>query len=210
MASVIKSASMALAGLMLTGCYASSQPLDDQLTEDFEHADAGVVPQDAAVADASAPGCTGADPIALLLCRLVPPAQQPQQPAGIPELSSLLNGLGGLANVAEILGPIVGTPNPRPGTEPTGGLVDLVNLAGGLGNIAQLFNQLLGGGQSTLPSLFTGAQPNQQQPSLADFLENLGIPVADPVPLTEEPSAHDCAAPATPAQQFACALQQTL
>ncbi|HEX5659333.1 MAG TPA: hypothetical protein VFX59_19195 [Polyangiales bacterium] len=210
MASFLESAGagMALAGLMMTGCYAQ-RPLDEELAE--ERADASALPPDAGapVADAGAPRCSDTDPIALLLCQLTPPASAQQPQAGIPDLTGLLNSLGGLGNIAQVLGPVVGTTTGRPATPAQGGLVDLVNLAGGLANIAQLFNQLLGGA-SQLTALFEGtAQPNQQLPSIADFLNGLGIPVAGPdTTLTQEPTADECAKPATPAQQFACALQQ--
>ncbi|MET0286175.1 MAG: hypothetical protein ABW352_16965 [Polyangiales bacterium] len=210
-------ASMALAGLMFSGCY-TQKTADDELLDFTGSAnDAAVVVPDAGavvIADASsAPKCAGTDPIALLLCQLTPQTQQPQQQPAVPDLTGLLDSLGGLGNIAEILGPALGTSPTRPGTTPsTAGasdLVNLVNFAGGLANIAQLFNQLLGGGGQSLPGLFAGGGTQSMQPaSLADFLSGLGIPVAGaPTTITEEPTETDCANPTTPAQQFACALQ---
>jgi hypothetical protein len=209
-------ASMALAGLMLGGCY-TQKTADDELIDFSGSAnDASVIAPDAAanvIVDAgSAPKCAGTDPIALLLCQLTPPSTTQQPQAAAPDLTGLLDSLGGLANIAEILGPVLGTTPTRPGTTPAPGaqpgLVELVNFAGGLANIAQLFNQLLGGGGQSLPGLFGGGTQSMQPASLADFLSGLGIPVAGaPTTIAEEPTASDCANPTTPAQQFACALQ---
>ncbi len=208
-------ASMTLAGVMISGCVAQ-KTADEELLP-FATRDGGV--QDAAmpvVDAATVQRCTNTDPIAQLLCQLTPQSGgQTQQPATVPDLSGLLGSLGGLGNIANVLGTVLGTPGRGTNNTNTGlsGLVDLVNLAGGLANIAQLFNQLLSG-QSLLTTLFNGGgTPQQQQPtSIADFLRGLGIPVAGSgsTTLTQEPTANQCANPTTPAQQFACALQQSM
>lgn len=221
MASLVKTAgaSMALAGTMMSGCM-TSKTVDDELLPFARSEDGGASAHDAAPAPApaladagsTAAKCASSDPITQLLCQLTTPANsaQPQQ-AATPDLTGLLDSLGGLANIATILGPIVGTTPTRvttPTSTQSSGLVDLVNLAGGLANIAQLFNQLLSG-QSLLSSLFNGGAQTMQPASVADVLTGLGIPVAGPdTTLAAEPTESECANPTTPQQEFACALQR--
>jgi hypothetical protein len=138
----------------------------------------------------------------------------------------LLNTLGGLGNIAGVLGTVLGTASGTTATRPftttttQSGLLGLIDLAGGLGNIAALLNGLLGQGtqhpaQPSLADLFasfSGQQPSATAPALptlAEVLTSLGIPVANSPTVSSEPTASDCANPATQAIAFVCALQAT-
>lgn len=223
---------LATVGLMLAaaGCY-SHRASDEELVDFPDEAtatqddddeddvratkDAGVVRQDVApsvVADAGRQ-CAGTDPISQLLCSFTPPTTTgtAQTPA-LPDLSGLVNSLGGLGNIANVLGTFLGTTTAQlPATQQPNGLASLVQLAGGLNNIAQLLNGLLGPNmRTTLPGLFTGftRQPTATTPTLADVLKQLGIPVLGQQPtVTADPTPNQCASATSPVLQFLCALQ---
>jgi hypothetical protein len=202
-----------LLGSLLVGssaCYgnqASDEPLTD-FDEPSVAADAATTSRDAAQPTTSVdagPKCATSDPISQLLCALAPPAAQPTTP----DLTALLGSLGGLANVADVLGAVLGlAPQRQQAGQPS--LTDLVNLAGGLSNIAQLFNGLLGGGQAqSLPALFNDGRSQATLPSLTEVLSGFGIPVqGTQASIAHDPTAEECVQPATPAIQFACALQR--
>lgn len=193
----------------MSACY-THRTSDEDLLPFNEPQDAAV---DAAVPDASAPAprCAGADPISLLLCNLSQPAPAASP---TPDLATLLGSLGGLANIAQVLGPILGT-TPRSGAEQPSPLLGLVDLAGGLTNIAQLLNGLFGGLTTGQPSLgdlvpaFTNPTASTAPPSLADLLAGFGLPVQQPAPVvTRETTPDECADAATPVVRFLCMLQQ--